>query len=55
MWPIFNLADAPNVIGGALGAVLAVRGIEFDGRRSYRADATASRVPTARAARHQAD
>src|SRR4051812_35363928 len=32
-YPIFNLADSAIVCGGVLGAVLAFRGIEFDGRR----------------------
>jgi signal peptidase II len=34
VWPIFNVADSAIVCGGILGAVLAVRGIEFDGSRS---------------------
>ena len=33
VWPIFNVADSAIVCGGILGAVLAVRGIEFDGSR----------------------
>lgn len=33
VWPIFNVADSAIVCGGVLGAVLAVRGIEFDGSR----------------------
>lgn len=32
-WPIFNLADSGIVIGAVLAAVLALRGIEFDGSR----------------------
>lgn len=32
-YPIFNVADSAIVCGGILGAVLAVRGIEFDGTR----------------------
>jgi signal peptidase II len=32
-WPIFNLADSAIVCGGVLGALLAFRGIEFDGGR----------------------
>jgi signal peptidase II len=32
-WPIFNLADSAIVCGGFLGALLAFRGIEFDGGR----------------------
>jgi signal peptidase II len=34
VWPIFNVADSAIVCGGVLGALLALRGIEFDGRRS---------------------
>ena len=34
VWPVFNVADSAIVCGGVLGAVLAFRGIEFDGRRS---------------------
>ena len=33
VYPIFNLADSAIVCGGLLGAVLALRGIEFDGSR----------------------
>jgi len=33
-YPIFNLADSAIVCGGVLGAVLAFRGVEFDGRRN---------------------
>lgn len=32
VWPIFNLADSAIVCGGLLGVVLALRGIDFDGR-----------------------
>jgi signal peptidase II len=32
-WPIFNVADSSIVCGGVLGALLAFRGIEFDGGR----------------------
>jgi signal peptidase II len=34
VWPIFNVADSAIVCGGVLGAVLAFRGIEFNGGRS---------------------
>ena len=34
VWPIFNVADSAIVCGGVLGALLAFRGIEFDGRHS---------------------
>ena len=34
VWPIFNVADSAIVCGGILGALLAARGIEFDGRRT---------------------
>jgi signal peptidase II len=30
-WPIFNVADSAIVCGGVLGALLAFRGVEFDG------------------------
>ncbi|WP_231851650.1 signal peptidase II [Modestobacter italicus] len=33
VWPIFNVADSAIVCGGVLGAVLAFRGVEFDGGR----------------------
>jgi signal peptidase II len=33
VYPIFNLADSAIVCGGLLGAVLALRGVEFDGTR----------------------
>ncbi len=33
VWPVFNVADSAIVCGGVLGAVLAFRGIEFDGGR----------------------
>jgi signal peptidase II len=32
-WPVFNVADSAIVCGGVLGALLAFRGIEFDGSR----------------------
>ena len=34
VWPVFNVADSAIVCGGALGAFLALRGIEFDGTRT---------------------
>ena len=39
VWPVFNLADIAIVCGGVLGAVLALRGIEFDGTRARAAGA----------------
>lgn len=33
-FPVFNLADSAITCGGILGAFLALRGIEFDGKRS---------------------
>jgi signal peptidase II len=43
VWPIFNVADSAIVCGGVLGAVLAFRGVEFDGgRHSSTAGATDS-------------
>lgn len=38
-WPIFNLADSGIVCGAILAALLAVLGIEFDGRRQVADDA----------------
>jgi lipoprotein signal peptidase len=38
VYPIFNLADSAIVCGGLLGAVLALRGIEFDGSRGHDRD-----------------
>jgi signal peptidase II len=32
-WPVFNLADSAVVCGGILAALLALRGIGFDGKR----------------------
>jgi signal peptidase II len=34
VWPVFNIADSAIVCGGVLGALLALRGIEFDGSRA---------------------
>lgn len=34
VWPVFNLADSAIVCGGVLGAVMALRGIDFDGTRA---------------------
>ncbi|MGZ4544510.1 MAG: signal peptidase II [Blastococcus sp.] len=34
LWPVFNLADSAIVCGGILGALLALRGVEFDGSRA---------------------
>ena len=42
LWPVFNLADSAIVCGGILGALLALRGVEFDGSKGTdrtRADA----------------
>jgi signal peptidase II len=33
VWPIFNVADSAIVCGGLFGALLAFRGVEFDGGR----------------------
>ena len=33
VWPVFNIADSSIVCGGILGALMALRGIEFDGSR----------------------
>jgi lipoprotein signal peptidase len=34
VWPAFNVADSAIVCGGILGALLALRGIDFDGTRA---------------------
>jgi signal peptidase II len=34
IWPVFNVADSAIVCGGILGALLALRGVEFDGSRA---------------------
>jgi signal peptidase II len=34
VWPVFNVADSAIVCGGILGALLALRGVEFDGSRA---------------------
>lgn len=39
VWPVFNVADSAIVCGGLLGALLALRGIEFDGSRTGSDDA----------------
>jgi signal peptidase II len=36
-WPIFNIADSGIVCGAVLAAVLALLGIEFDGRNPRKA------------------
>jgi signal peptidase II len=41
-YPIFNVADSAIVCGGVLGALLALRGIEFDGSRAKDKQKTAS-------------
>ena len=33
VWPIFNVADSAIVCGGVLGALMAFRGVDFDGGR----------------------
>jgi signal peptidase II len=33
-FPVFNVADSAIVCGGILGALMALRGIEFDGSRA---------------------
>ncbi|WP_237494030.1 signal peptidase II [Modestobacter sp. L9-4] len=48
-YPIFNVADSAIVCGGVLGALLAFRGIEFDGGRTK--DKEAARTAAADAER----
>ncbi|MEU2349335.1 signal peptidase II [Modestobacter sp. NPDC049651] len=43
VWPVFNVADSAIVCGGVLGAVLAVRGVDFDGSRGKDDDEPAPR------------
>ena len=45
VYPIFNIADSAIVCGGVLGAVLAFRGIEFDGSRPGDRDARDDAAP----------
>jgi lipoprotein signal peptidase len=45
VYPIFNVADSAIVCGGVLGVVLALRGIEFDGRRPGDRDAQDDAAP----------
>jgi signal peptidase II len=47
IWPVFNVADSAIVCGGILGALLALRGIEFDGTRAGAKDAPSSSEPAA--------
>jgi signal peptidase II len=44
VWPVFNVADSAIVCGGILGAVLALRGVEFDGSRA-RSEGPAGATP----------
>ena len=39
VWPVFNVADSAIVCGGILGALMALRGIDFDGSRAGAASA----------------
>ncbi|HLK02377.1 MAG TPA: signal peptidase II [Streptosporangiaceae bacterium] len=41
-WPIFNLADSAITIGGVIIAILALRGVKFDGSKLNRASEQAS-------------
>ena len=47
VWPVFNVADSAIVCGGILGALLALRGIEFDGVDGRRTPARRDRTPPA--------
>ena len=38
VWPVFNVADSAIVCGGIVGAVMAVLGVDFDGKRSRDGD-----------------
>jgi signal peptidase II len=54
IWPVFNLADSAIVCGGILGALLALRGIEFDGSRDRKKDSAVpgGATPADRGAAH---
>ena len=45
VWPVFNVADSAIVCGGILGAILAMRGIEFDGSRGGKKEPAAPAGP----------
>jgi signal peptidase II len=47
VWPVFNVADSAIVCGGIFGALLALRGIEFDGSRAGTAAAPGDPAPSA--------
>jgi signal peptidase II len=47
VWPVFNVADSAIVCGGILGALLALRGIEFDGTRAGTKSAPTPSEPAA--------
>jgi signal peptidase II len=47
IWPVFNVADSAIVCGGILGALLALRGIEFDGTRAGAKNAPSPSGPAA--------
>jgi signal peptidase II len=47
VWPVFNVADSAIVCGGILGALLALRGIEFDGSRAGATAAQGDSAPSA--------
>ena len=44
-WPVFNAADSAICCGGALLVVLALAGVEIDGRRAGRVARTPERTP----------
>jgi signal peptidase II len=45
VWPIFNLADSSIVCGGVLAAIIALRGIDFDGAHSTVTSQSADNSP----------
>jgi signal peptidase II len=51
VWPVFNVADSAIVCGGILGALLALRGIEFDGSRAGAEEAAPAPVANGGAVR----
>jgi signal peptidase II len=47
VWPIFNIADSAICCGAALAVLMALRGIEFDGRRTREREADDAKAAAA--------
>jgi signal peptidase II len=54
-WPVFNVADSAIVCGGVLAVLLALIGLEIDGRRVGASDGEPAAPPAATSARSAAD